>query len=242
VFIACWAAKGGSGTTVVAAALALSLCRAHRAGALLDDLPGDAPPALGCTGGPEGTAGLADWLADPAEGPEGLRARELVANERLRVLPRGRFTSRPSARGDGAQRSPVAVTAEAADPRRVDALVAALADDRRPVVVDCGVLSPDEPGSPGAVVALSASHSVLVTRLCFLSLRRAVLAPARPTGIVVLVEPGRALRAADVEATLGAPVVAEIAYDAAVARCVDAGLLATRLPRSLARAVGSLVA
>jgi hypothetical protein len=37
----------------------------------------------------------------------------------------------------------------------------------------------------------------------------------------------------DVSTTIGAPVVAEVQLDPAVARQVDAGLLAGRLPRSL---------
>ena len=41
-----------------------------------------------------------------------------------------------------------------------------------------------------------------------------------------------------VEDYLGAPVVAEVGVEPAVARAVDAGLLATRLPRSLERALG----
>ena len=59
------------------------------------------------------------------------------------------------------------------------------------------------------------------------------------SGIVLVHEPGRALTARDVERSLGAPVVAELHYDPAVARAVDAGLLAARLPRSLAHSLKS---
>jgi hypothetical protein len=52
---------------------------------------------------------------------------------------------------------------------------------------------------------------------------------------VLIREPGRALHAADVERAVGVPVVAELDLDPAVARAVDAGLLAARLPRSLQR-------
>ena len=62
--------------------------------------------------------------------------------------------------------------------------------------------------------------------------------PLRPSEVVLLSEPGRALTRADVEDCVGAPVVAEVAVDPQVARAVDAGLLATRLPRALAREVG----
>src|SRR5215211_2524357 len=61
VLIACWAAKGGAGTTVVATALARVLTSGAPAGALLADLAGDVPAVLGL---PEPTGpGLAEWLA-----------------------------------------------------------------------------------------------------------------------------------------------------------------------------------
>ena len=59
--------------------------------------------------------------------------------------------------------------------------------------------------------------------------------PWRPDGVVLVAEPGRALRVPDIERTLGVPVVATISHDPAVARAVDAGLLAARLPRVLQR-------
>lgn len=62
----------------------------------------------------------------------------------------------------------------------------------------------------------------------------------RPDGVVLVTEPGRALTAADVEAVLIAPVLAEIAIDPAVARTIDAGLLTARLPRALARSLTTL--
>ena len=56
----CWSAKGGSGTTVVAAALAL----AGRAESLLVDLDGELPAVLGL---PEpADKASADWLASDA--------------------------------------------------------------------------------------------------------------------------------------------------------------------------------
>ena len=45
-------------------------------------------------------------------------------------------------------------------------------------------------------------------------------------------EPGRSLRAADVERSVGAPVVATVSLDVAVARAVDAGLLDARACRA----------
>ena len=78
-------------------------------------------------------------------------------------------------------------------------------------------------------------RSLLVTRACYLALRRAAAAPCRPDGVVLVTEPGRALRAADVARAVGAPVVASVSHDPAIARAVDAGLLTARLPRLLAR-------
>ena len=62
--ILCWAAKGGSGTTVVACALALG--SAHARPATLVDLSGDCATALGLAE-PAGP-GVVDWLASPTAG------------------------------------------------------------------------------------------------------------------------------------------------------------------------------
>ncbi len=80
------------------------------------------------------------------------------------------------------------------------------------------------------MVAARSTHSLLVTRACYLALRRAADPPLRPSGVVLVTEPGRALDRTDVEQVVGAPVRAEVAFDPAVARAVDAGLLASRLP------------
>jgi hypothetical protein len=78
-----------------------------------------------------------------------------------------------------------------------------------------------------------AHESLLVTRPCFLAVRRAARSPRRATGVVVVNEPGRTLSADDVGAALRLPVVATVEVDPAVARLVDAGLLTARMPRSL---------
>jgi Mrp family chromosome partitioning ATPase len=212
VHLSCWALKGGVGTTVVTAALGLTL---HRAGhdVLLVDLAGDLPAALGLPE-PDGP-GLTDWLAAGDDVPaDGLGRIELTAAAGLAVLPRGS--------------GPVGPTS------RVEALVTAL-DPRRSVVVDCGVLDGREPDR--AVVAARGTHSLLVTRACYLALRRAADPPLRPSGVVLVTEPGRALDRDDVERVVGAPVRAEVALDPAVARAVDAGLLVSRLPRGLERSL-----
>ena len=106
--------------------------------------------------------------------------------------------------------------------------------ESREVVVDLGS-SPFLPSSGRAVLLAAADVSLLVIRPCYLALRLALQSPFRPTGVVLLRDEGRALKAADVEAALGVGVVAEIAVDPGVARAVDSGLLNTRLPRALER-------
>jgi hypothetical protein len=218
VFAACWSVKGGSGTTVVAASLALVLARAE-AGALLVDLAGDAPAVLGVAE-PAGP-GLTDWLAAGSGVPsDGLSRLEVGVVAGLDLLPRG--------------------TGEVAPPARVEVLAGLLASDERSVVVDCGTLPPGVDRFVEGIDALAAAapHSFLVTRACYLSLRRLVAGSMRPTAVVLVTEAGRALGRADVEDVVGVPVVAEVPLDPAVARAVDAGLLATRLPRALERALG----
>jgi MinD-like ATPase involved in chromosome partitioning or flagellar assembly len=212
MLVACWSSKGGAGTTVVAASLALLLSRGAPQGALLVDLAGDSPAALGL---PEpDSPGLAGWLGAGSDVPaDALGRLEAPVGTGLALLPRGTGELHPG---------------------RAEVLTALLANDARPVVVDCGA----DPTGAALTLAAGATRSVLVTRACFLSLRRALRAPLRPSEIVLLTEPGRSLSRLDVEDCLGAPVVAEVAVDPAVARAVDAGLLATRLPRGLVRELG----
>jgi hypothetical protein len=208
---ACWSAKGGAGTTVVSVSLALLAARADPAGALLVDLGGDAPAALGLPE-PE-SAGIGEWLRAGDDVPaDALNRLEVRAAPGLALLARG---------------APPLTTA------RSDVLAALLAADGRAVVVDCGVAE----RGVGLAIALAADRSVLVTRSCYLALRRAIAAPLHPSEIVLVREPGRALTAIDVETTLGSRVTATIDVDPAVARAIDAGLLTSRLPRALERAL-----
>jgi hypothetical protein len=209
MLFACWSSKGGAGTTVVAAALALVLAERSHGGALVADLAGDLPAVLGAADadGP----GLAGWLAAGPEVPVDALARlERQVAPGLGLLDRG----------DGSL-----------DAGQAEILAALLAAEPRPVVVDCGTA----PVGAGAIVAAAADRSLLVTRPCFLALRRAVAGALRPSGVVLVVEPGRSLDRRDVEERIGAPVVASVEVDPAVARAVDAGVLALRLPRGLAR-------
>lgn len=205
----CWSAKGGSGTTVVSASLALVL--SHQRPTLLVDLAGDAPAALGL---PEPAGpGLGDWLASPTADAEALHRLAVPATDTLQVLPVG------------------SIAVDRSSPR-LAALVAALQRFGHALVIDAGT------GTPPSELFDAAAHRLIVTRPCYLSLRRAVASGLQPTGIVLVGEPGRALQSRDVERALHAPVVAEVEYDPSVARSVDAGLLAARLPRSLSHSLG----
>jgi MinD-like ATPase involved in chromosome partitioning or flagellar assembly len=219
VLISCWSAKGGVGTTVVAAALALVLAGREPAGVVLADLAGDVPAVLGLA--PVESAGLAGWLAaGPSVPADALARLEVPVAAGLGVLPRG------SGRLDAG---------------RAGVLATLLGRGNRPVVVDCGRGGgPPGDASPTAaeVVVSAAVPSLLVVRPCFVALQHALRVGTRPTGVVVVREPGRVLHRHDVERVVGAPVVAEVEADPAVSRAVDAGLLAVpRLPRSLARAL-----
>lgn len=196
--ILCWSAKGGSGTTVVAATLALA---GHEA--TLVDLAGDAAVALGM---PEPLGpGLAEWMVSPSADAAALRTLRVPVADRLQLVPRGR---------------------EPFDTTQWQRAVHAIAT-LPGVVVDAGT------GPPHEALQADATQSLLVIRPCFLALRRAIATQARPTGIVLVTEPGRALGSRDIEHALGVPVVCEVPIDPAVARAVDAGLLATRTPRTL---------
>ena len=171
---------------------------------LLVDLAGDVPAMLGMPE-PDG-AGLFDWLRSDAPATR-LAALEVAALATCHRAPaRARCASRPIR----------ARWVELADWLR---------SDSRHVIVDAG----STPAPPAELVR-AADHALLVTRPCYLALRAAIRHPARPTGIVLVDEPGRALGTRDIETSLGAPVVANVLLDPAMARAVDAGLLAARLP------------
>jgi MinD-like ATPase involved in chromosome partitioning or flagellar assembly len=211
VLVACWSIKGGSGTTVVSAALTLVLARRAPGGAVLADLTGDGPAVLGLS--EPRSPGLAGWLSAGDEVPADALARiEVRAGRGVGLLPRG-----------------TGPLSEA----RAGVLAAVLDGGARPVVVDAG----SSPGPAALAVVAGAQRSILVIRPCYLALRRAQSLPLHPTEVVIVQDEGRALGRADVERTVAAPVVAEVPLDPAVARAVDAGLLARRLPRSLERSL-----
>ena len=194
----CWAAKGGSGTTVTAASLAL----AYSASSLLVDLAGDVPAVFGLAAGDR--PGIFDWVVSDAD-PERLAQLELDVTPGLHVIPTGE-------------------AARTASSARWERLAGHLAADPRHVIVDAGT------GEPPPALTARADARLLVTRACFLALRRIQALVARPTGVILIEEPGRALTATDVQLAVGAPVVATVLLDPKIARAADAGLLTARLP------------
>lgn len=220
MLVALWSPKGGSGTSVLAAACAAVLAR--RGGCRLADLAGDQPAVLGLGADPE--TGLADWLATGPDAPVDALVRLAVdVAPGLHLVPAG--TRRPLA--------PLAAAEAGA------ALGAALRAGDGPCVVDAGRAD----DAAARMVVEVADVSVVVVRGCYLTLRRAVHAPltARAVGIAFVDEPGRALGSAEARDVLDRPVLARIPVKPAIARAVDAGVVAVRPPEALARAAARLL-
>jgi MinD-like ATPase involved in chromosome partitioning or flagellar assembly len=206
--IVCWSVKGGSGTTVVASTLALVHAERSSHGALIVDLAGDVPAVLGLAE-PSGI-GVGEWFTQNENSSRmALQSIAIQATANLQLISRGA--------------TPINASANFTE------LSASLATFDLPVVIDagCGVVSAD--------LLARASSSLLITRPCYLSLRRAAQLNVAPTGVVLINEHGRALGKRDVESVIGAPVIAEITFDPVISRAVDAGLLASRLPSVLAK-------
>ncbi|HEV7524041.1 MAG TPA: hypothetical protein VGP92_03710 [Acidimicrobiia bacterium] len=207
-----WSPKGGSGTSVVAAAAALVLAR--ETDARIVDLAGDQPAVLGLAHDP--VPGLLDWMrAGPGAPTDALEHLAVDVAPRLALLPAGDASGPPAVPEAGA------------------ALAVALEADPRPGVCDLGRL--DDPAT--RAFSEVAGTGVVVVRGCYLALRQAVRHPAitEAIGVVLIDEHGRSLGAPDVEDVLGIPVLATIPARTAIARAVDAGVLPTRLPDSLGR-------
>ena len=219
----CWAAKGGSGTTVVATTLALSSARPS----LLVDLDGEIPAVLGL---PEpDRPGVADWLASDA--PAGHLEDLLVdIGDRAWLLPwRGRFESAAT----------TAIENSAAEPRWQELsrwLAAWALAGGGDVTIDAGT------GEPNAALFDEVDRTLLVTRPCYLSVRRAVDSHLRPTAVVLVDERGHSLTRRDIEHSLGVPVTATVSIDPAVSRAVDSGLLTARIPRIISRELRGVAA
>ena len=207
----CWSPKGGSGTSVVAAALALTHAAAGH-DALLVDLGGDQPALLGCAASDRD--GLTDWLAAAGDVPiDALANLEVPVVERLHLLPRG------------------GAAIEDLPPERLELAAEVFATSGREIVVDAG------PTGGADDRWMRNGRLVVVLRPCYLAVSRLLRACPLPADSVLILieEPGRALDASDVTAAIDVASVVRLSWDPAVARAVDAGLLTSRMPRSLRR-------
>ena len=224
----CWAAKGGSGTTVVTATLALESERP----ALLVDLAGEIPAVLGMS--LAGRPGAADWL-DADGAAEQLDDLLVEIDDTTVLLPH-------RADVEVAPRRPLNGHPGGAEPsdRRWQELCGWF--DGWEITHGGDVWIDGGTGPPPRALADAVAHRWLVTRACYLSLRRAAACPVRPTGVLLVDEVGRALRPRDIERSVGAPIVGRLPIDPRVARAVDAGLLISRPPHTIRRSLRRIAA
>ena len=214
-----WSVKGGVGTSVVAAATAIRLASEDR-DATLVDLCGDQPALLGMAAGAmPAEPGIGDWVAagDGVAADAIGRLLEDVAPG-LRLLRRG---TQPPTAGQ-------ASAGEDQPPRLLLALEVLARTG--PVVVDAGLDLASLRSAIGGP-----NRPVCVLRSCYLALTRAQQVAGPYERVVLVEEPGRALRARDVCAAVGASHVERVAWDPRVARSVDAGTIVSMLPPPLRR-------
>jgi hypothetical protein len=150
--------------------------------------------------------GVGDWMAAADDVPiDALRALETPVVDNLRLLRYGN-----------------AEPADWSEDRRQLA-ISVFAARATAVIVDAGT---------GPRWWPEQVTTIAVVRSCYLGVRRLTAAVRPADHVVVVEEAGRVLRRRDIEEAIGRPALA-IPWDPAVARAVDAGLLAHRLPRSL---------
>lgn len=219
VIIWYWSVKGGVGTSVVAAATAIRLASEDRDTTLVD-LNGDQPALLGMVAGAApAEPGIGDWVA-AGDGVAADAIGRLVEDVApgLRLLRQG-------------TRPPLDGTAPEGEDQPARLLLALEVLARTgPVVVDAGL------DLAGMRSGLGGPHRpVCVLRSCYLALTRAQQVAGPYERVVLVEEPGRALRARDVSAAVGASHVERVAWDPRVARSVDAGTIVSMLPPPLRR-------
>jgi hypothetical protein len=220
VLVVCWSPKGGSGTSVVTIGLAIVESRSDtphgkRASTVIVDLAGDIPAILGMD---DPLIGLAEWITEPTAFD--IRALLIDHGNCLRVLPRGR-ASLPESRSGAWSRFLLELTD--------------LSNSGCTVIVDAGR------GPIPRPMEAVADHQYLVTRPCYLALRRAQFVHHTSKAAIVVTEPDRALRPSDVAKVLGLPIAATLEISADIARRVDAGIISSRPPAELIRALTPVV-
>ena len=211
------ATKGGSGATVVAASTAY----ASTHDVVLIDTTGDLAAVVG--GVPTDAVGVDDWLRSDAPVD---RLDELA----LDITPHAALLPWSVVGG-----SPPPATSTRWD----DLLTWSVHRERAgaTVVIDAGDHADRlrHAASARDDADVLRCTELVVTRACYLALRPARRPPAPADAVVLVAEPGRTLRTRDVERSLGAPVVATVPWDPAIARAVDAGLSGSAVPRSMSR-------
>ena len=205
--------KGGTGTSVVAASLAI--VSSSSSPTLLVDLAGDQAAILGL---PQPPIGLSDWA-------NGMTYREFdeiisLCHDNLYLAPTGTFDF------------------ETLNANAWDKFLRALSlkhSEGCNIIVDLG--RADIPLALRKIV----DTCYLVTRPCYLALRRAVDLETAFSGVIVINEPDRVLTSRDVESVLKLKCVAEIPYTSEISRRVDSGLLKSRLPMALQSVLSQLI-
>ena len=205
--------KGGTGTSVVAASLAI--VSSSSSPTLLVDLAGDQAAILGL---PQPPIGLSDWA-------NGMTYRDFdeiisLCHDSLYLAPTGTFDF------------------ETLNANAWDKLLRALSlkhSEGCNIIVDLG--RADIPLALRKIV----DTCYLVTRPCYLALRRAVDLETAFSGVIVVNEPDRVLTSRDVESVLKLKCVAEIPYTSEISRRVDSGLLKSRLPMALQSVLSQLI-
>ena len=205
--------KGGTGTSVVAASLAI--VSSSSSPTLLVDLAGDQAAILGL---PQPPIGLSDWA-------NGMTYREFdeivsLCHDNLYLAPTGTFDF------------------ETLNANAWDKFLRALSlkhSEGHNIIVDLG--RADIPLALRKIV----DTCYLVTRPCYLALRRAVDLETAFSGVIVVNEPDRVLTSRDVESVLKLKCVAEIPFTSEISRRVDSGLLKSRLPMALQSVLSQLI-
>ena len=205
--------KGGSGTSVVTASLAI--VSSSSTPTLLVDLAGDQAAIMGL---PEPPVGIKDWT-------NGMTHREfdeilIACNDNLQLAPFGS--------------SAVEIFSTSAWGNLARELMQRESNGVN-IIIDFG-----QGDLPLAFNKLTDMH-FMVTRPCYLSLRRAVNIEQKFSGVIVVQEHDRVLTTSDVESVMKLKCVAEVPYSSEISRRVDSGLLKSRLPVPLHAALSPLV-
>lgn len=205
--------KGGSGTSVVAASLAIA--SSSSTPTLLIDLAEDQAAIMGL---PEPPVGLSDWV-------NGMTHHDfdeilMTCNDNLWLAPSGS--------------SATEILSTNAWNKLAQAVMQKESDGYN-IIIDFG-----QANLPLAFNKLTHTH-YMVTRPCYLSLRRAVNLDQRFSGVIVVQDHDRVLTTSDVESVMKLKCVAEVPYSSDISRRVDSGLLKSRLPVPLHAALSPLV-